>query len=476
MTTNIYYTGGKFIMTPTFAIIFTTAILIEATLIPTFILERRKKVTGNEWAIASRDLPLYVVVGTQFASVFGGGIMVGHLGNSYVNGIAVFIYGVFMVLPFVFLSIIANWLRKNQFATIPDIFRTYSNNNKTVVVVAAVMTMLFPIGWITSQITAFGSIYATLTGLNYEALCVIFSILSLLFIMPAGLKTVAWTDFFFACFMVTILFISSIIGTNMLGGVSEISKNVDSQLLSWTGSIQKLGVGTIFLWFFAVLPGGMTNQMYFQRICAINDEKLTHKSLMISAFVTLVAFGWAVYMGIAIHAMNPNLENSTATSWFMAQLPLWLLSCFAATLFAAMMSTVSSAVQSMVVNIVHDIMPYYKPDMTDKQSLSLSRILCVVIMVGSLVLCLKFTDTLTWLVAMNAFSAATLFCPIFLGYALRKKNFVTNSGIIASMVLGCIGTVIGMIMETAINYAAIGIAFSCVGMIVVSYFTRPKAN
>ena len=56
MTTNIYYTGGKFIMTPTFAIIFTTAILIAATLIPTFILERRKKVTGNEWAIASRDL------------------------------------------------------------------------------------------------------------------------------------------------------------------------------------------------------------------------------------------------------------------------------------------------------------------------------------------------------------------------------------------------------------------------------------
>ena len=108
-------------MYKTLSIILATAVLILATLIPTFVLNRRKQTSGEDWAIANRELPLFVVVGTQFASVFGGGIMVGHLGNTYQNGISVIFYGIFMVLPFVFLALIAKWLRKNEFATIPDI-------------------------------------------------------------------------------------------------------------------------------------------------------------------------------------------------------------------------------------------------------------------------------------------------------------------------------------------------------------------
>lgn len=461
-------------MSTTVAIILATVVLISATLIPTFAMNKRKKTSGDDWAIASRELPLYVVVGTQFASVFGGGIMVGHLGNAYQNGIGVFIYGIFMVLPFIFLALIAKWLRKNQFSTIPDILKNYSHDNKAITVLTAVMTMLFPLGWITSQITAFGSIYSSLTGLDYTTLCIIFSLISLFFIMPAGLKTVAWTDFFFACFMAVILIISLVYCTNMAGGIANITVSVEPNLLSLSGSIAKLGLSTIFLWFFSILPGGMTNQMYFQRICAIKDEKKVSRSLIISAVVSLIGFGWAVYMGIAINSMNSTLEKSAAPGWFMSKLPLFILSCFAAVLFASMMSTVSSAVQSMAVNVTHDIMPIVKPDITDNQTLKLSRVTCVIIMIFSVVMCLVFTDTLTWLVAMNALSAATLFCPIFLGYALRKKNFITSSGIIAGMVCGAIGATLGMILQTKINYAAVGILFSFVGMLVVCAITRKK--
>lgn len=463
-------------MYKTLSIILATAVLILATLIPTFVLNRRKQTSGEDWAIANRELPLFVVVGTQFASVFGGGIMVGHLGNTYQNGISVIFYGIFMVLPFVFLALIAKWLRKNEFATIPDILKKYSNRNKTITVLSSAMTMLFPLGWITSQITAFGSIYSALTGLDYTALCIIFSLISLFFIMPAGLKTVAWTDFFFACFMGIILIISLGYGTNMAGGVNTVKATVDPDMLTITGSLKKLGLSTVFLWFFSVLPGGMTNQLYYQRICAIKEEKKVTRSLIISAVVSLLGFCWAIYMGITLNSINPTLEKDSVTGWFMNQLPIPLLACFAAVLFAAMMSTVSSAVQSMAVNVTYDIMPVLKPNMSDKQSLRFSRITCLAIMVFSVVMCLVFTDTLAWLVAMNAFSAATLFCPIFLGYALYKKNKLTNSGIIAAMLCGAVGTVIGMVMNTAINYAAVGILFSFVGMMIACAVTTKKKD
>lgn len=462
-------------MSVTLIIILTTAVVILATFIPTFILNSRKKTSGEDWAIASRELPLYVVVGTQFASVFGGGIVVGHLGNAYANGIGVTIYGIFMVLPFIILSFLAKWIRSNEFSTIPDILSNFSNNNKTIRILAAIMTMLFPLGWITSQITAFGTIYSALTGIDYTVLAIVFSLVSLMFVLPAGLKTVAWTDFIFACFMAVVLIIIAVFTTDLGGGVSNIVSNSEQYMLSLSGSIDKIGLSTVFLWIFAILPGGLTNQMYYQRICAISDERKASKSLIISSAVSFIGFLWAVYMGISIRTINPAVPDGAATGWLMTQVPVFLMAGFAALLFAAMMSTVSSAVQSIVVNVTRDIMPVAKPDMTEDQGLKLSRILSIFIVAMSLVLVLRFTDTLTWLVAMNALSASTLLCPIFVSYALRNKNFITNSGIIAGIIFGAIGGVVGMILETTINYAAVGIAFSFVGIIAVSMLTRKNA-
>ena len=461
-------------MSLTTDIILVTVLVVLATLLPTYIISKKKQTTHDEWSVASRELPIYVVVGTQFASVIGGGVMVGHVGNAYAVGIAHVIYGVLMVMPLLILMVLAKWLRKNQFSTIPDIFKHYTGGqNKFVNILAAIATMLFPFGWITSQITAFASIYNQITGLDYTMLCIIFAALALLFVMPAGLKTVAWTDFIFACFIVGLMAIISVCATDMAGGITGIKKEIDPSMLSLSQSVKAIGGNTILLWFFSIMPGGVTNQIYYQRICAMENEKKVNTSLIISAVVSFLAFIWAVFTGITIKAMNPNLETaSSATGWLMTVLPKPITACFCAALFAAMMSTVSSGVQSIVVNVTRDIVPEIKPDISDKQSLNLSRFLSFVLVAFSLIMCLFFTDTLTWLVATTGLRASVLLCPIFVSYLLRKKHFVTNTGIIAGMVCGAAGGVIGMILQTTINYAALGILFSFIGMIAVSAMTK----
>lgn len=438
-------------MTQTAAIFLATALVVLATLIPTYVISKRSAVSEDDWAVADRSLPIYVVIGTQFASAMGGGILVGHLGNAYLNGVAILIYGLLTVLPFFFIMIPAKWLRQNNFTTVPEILRHFSDNSKFVGIVAAVMTIFVPFGWITSQITAFGSIYSTITGVDYKLLCIVFTFVSLLFVMPAGLKTVAWTDFIFACFMILMCIISIIEVTNMGGGLKNILNNVDPEMLSMSGSIKKLGTGTVLLWVFSVLPGGVTNQLYFQRVCAIKEEKEIPASLAISAFLAFLSFVWAVYMGMSISTMNTELAQSTATGWFMAQLPLPLLAAFAALVFAVL-----------------------KPDIPSDKMLKLSRTLSLVTMVVAVLMCLVFTDTLTWLVATYAFSAATLLCPIYVGYVYRNKKFITRQGLIASMVAGCVGCAVAMAMKTAINYAVMGIVASFIALMVVSALTKGK--
>ena len=67
----------------TILILLVTAAVIALSLVPTYIISRRKKTTQSDWEVADHSLPIYVVIGTQFASAMGGGILVAHVGNAY---------------------------------------------------------------------------------------------------------------------------------------------------------------------------------------------------------------------------------------------------------------------------------------------------------------------------------------------------------------------------------------------------------
>lgn len=464
----------------TILILLATAAVIALSLIPTYIISSRKKTTQADWEVADRSLPIYVVIGTQFASAMGGGILVAHVGNAYNRGVGHFIYGILASLAFVIIMFIAKWLRRNNFTTIPDILAHFTNGNKLIRIVAGIMTVFVPFGWVTSQITAFGNIYSNLTGINYTVICIAFAAFALAFVMPSGLKTVAWTDFIFSCFMIAMCLVCVGFVTVMGGGVSNIVANLNAQstsLLSLKDSVvDNIGVATCMLWIFAVLPGGMTNQIYFQRVCAIKEEKQVNTSLLISACLSLLSFVWAIYMGLSLRSLNiPEIANGP-TAWFMGQLPTAVMALFAALVFATMMSTASSGIQTSVTNITRDIVSTIKPDIPDSKMVTISRVLSAALMALALFMCLVWTDTLNWLTNTYAYSAAALACPVFLTYALRNKNFITTAGIISGMVFGLAGCAVAQIMQTKLNFAFIGILVSAVAMLVVSAATKKSGT
>lgn len=48
----------------TIAILFATLLVVAATLIPTYIISKRSATSEDDWAVADRSLPIYVVIGT----------------------------------------------------------------------------------------------------------------------------------------------------------------------------------------------------------------------------------------------------------------------------------------------------------------------------------------------------------------------------------------------------------------------------
>lgn len=146
-----------------------TGIIIVAILVTlgltyglSLLLTRRKTKTGgsvsaDDWEVGGRELPLYVVVGTQFATAMGGGILVGQVGNGFNNGLSCLLYGILCQLAFIVLMFIAKWLRSHQFATVPEILTHYTGQSKAVRIIAGVMTIVVPFGWCCSNLTAFAN-------------------------------------------------------------------------------------------------------------------------------------------------------------------------------------------------------------------------------------------------------------------------------------------------------------------------------
>lgn len=463
-------------MNPVVLIVISTIVVLGGAALLSMYIGRKS--SGADWAVGGRNLPLYVIVGTQYATVMGGGMLVAHVGIGYQYGWSALTYGIFLSGGLVALTFIADWLRREQFTTIPDIIERVYGKNKLLLGLTIFMTIIVPFGWVCTQLVAFAKLYAAMTGFSMNALIIIFAIISLAFVLPAGLTSVAWTDFIFGCLMFVMSIASIVFVTKIGGGMSSIAANAPAELIAFPKSMGAVGGFTVLLWGLSILPGALTNQMSYQRIFAVDSVKKVKKSLIISAILVFSGDIWASYMGISIRSVNPNLSPEMAASWFLSNVPVWFMAIYSGFLVATIMSTADSAVQSIVVNLTQDL--YKKiinPNETDdKKILKLSRILACIVTGSAVALAILYPNALAWLVATYAYSASALLFPIFAGYFLRNKHFLTQQGAIGSMFCGFAGCATAQIIGTSIPYVTFGLISSLVGLIGISYLTRNSAQ
>ncbi|MCS5420696.1 sodium:solute symporter, partial [Psychrilyobacter sp. S5] len=321
-------------------------------------------------------------------------------------------------------------------------------------------------------------LFSNLLGVSPVILIIIFAAISLLFVLPAGLASVAWTDFIFSCLMIVVSIGSLVFAFKMGGGITNIFSNLPVETKAFPQSMTSVGWPTILIWMFAILPGGLTNQMYYQRIGAVKNIKDAKKSLIYSGLLILFAEFWAIYLGFSIRSMAPNLQPEMASAWFLNKLPIWFLAIYSGFLVATIISTIDSAIQTVVVNFTTDILgKVIKTDtMSSKKRLHISRVFALGVTAAAVIIAIIFPEALKLLVLTYAFSASVLLAPIFLGYFFKESNFLTVQGVVASMSFGFLACLSGFLLKTTIPYVLLGILSSFISLIVVSKFTKRESE
>lgn len=444
-----------------------------------FYVAKRAK-TNDSWVVGGRNLPLYVIAFTQYATAVGGGVLVAHVGIAYSWGLSIFWYELFVIIGLLIISFFAGWLRRRTFSTIPEVFTKLYGEHRFMLTLVALAVIVVPFGWLATQFIAFANLYSSVTGIGMTPLIIIMAVVSIAFVLPGGLTSVAWSDFFFGVFM---LIASVVVGTYAVvsaGGPKTIIEKLPDDLTAMPAGLTAAGGLTILLWLFSILPGTLTNQLYYQRIFAASSVKQARQGIYLSSGLIIISGIYALIIGVSVRSMTDQFGvdgREQAAGWFLAQLPIWLIAIYGAFLMATIVSTTGSALHSVVVNLVNDLRPaFVKKKDTAADLVKVSRWCTVVVAALAAILSIAFPTALNWLVATYAYSASILAVPFLIGMVLTNKWILHVSVGYVSMAVGLIACATAHIASTTIPYAVFGIVGSFIAYLLMLAVKKPQAR
>lgn len=308
--------------------------------------------------LAGREIPLGIAIFTMSATWVGGG---------YINGTAEYTadaglvwvqapwgYAMSLIIGGLFF---ARKMRHYRFRTMLDpLEQRFGKRMAAVLFLPALSGEIF---WTAAILTALGSTFGTVLGLDIEAAIVLSALIAIAYTALGGLWAVALTDLAQMIILLLGLFLVVPYALDMVGGLDaawSVYKEKKGAAASFLPSQEALGSYYWNWWDYALLLmfGGIPWQVYFQRVLSAKDEKTAVRLSILAGIVCLIAAVPPILIGIASTAadwtslgLTPPPDAASTLPWVARYLtPTWVATIALGAVAAAVMSSVDSSILS----------------------------------------------------------------------------------------------------------------------------------
>jgi solute:Na+ symporter, SSS family len=388
----------------------------------------RKKTTSQDYFLAGRSLPWYVVGSSYIASNISIEHFVGMVGAAVLFGLCVATPEWSTVIAFSFMIwIFIPFLLTSKVYTAPEFLERRFNTQMRLIF--AIITILANIFLFMGPVIYGGSlILVKLAGLSKVSAAIIIGIVAGGWAIWGGLKSVAFMDVVTIIFkigggmIVTVLGLMALGDGNMIAGwhkMVEINFAKDGWAAEWVAKhapnllqgategteyhrmsvIQPLNHTTnpwthwIFSFFYIGLWYTVINQFLIQKVLAAKDIYHARMGMVFASFLKLLVPVVVVLPGLIYFAMRPDFlmgddwrtigdeANNTYIVMVRDLVPPLLLGVLMAAFFSAIQSTVCGALNSTSTIFTLDIYQrYINPNQNDRQSVKMGRVTGVIIL------------------------------------------------------------------------------------------------
>lgn len=450
----------------------------------------RQVSSSDDYVVANRSAPLFLIVGTIFATFWGGGTVLGGTGAAYEEGIfgvvedpfaaglALLILGVFFV----------STLRRLNLRSMGELYG-FRYGKVAGYLSSTLMIPTFLI-WTAVQLLAIGKIINVIFDVNFLFGYLIAMGIIILFTYMGGLIAVAWTDAFQMIIIFIGLFMMISIGFKATGGIENIISTTPENF--WN-ILPRENTFHSWLSYFAMWAGmslgNLPSPDIAQRAFMARDEKTAKRGMIIAGLMYMtIGFVPVLIALIGINLVSQGIIDGTQ----LLKDPELLITLMAKNLFgpiglgifissltATILSSASTSLFATAVLVSNDI---YKPLMeklnfklTDKHLLIASKFSVILVGIISAIIGLMSTKIYDLMIFAFTLQFGVLFFPFV--FALKSK-FATPFGVISGMLGGLFVNVYGVVSQQSIIpepwefFTLVPPLTNLILILVVSFFTK----
>lgn len=412
----------------------------------------KKTSTMNDFFLGGRTLGPWISAFAYGTTYFSAVIFIGFAGNQGWNfGLKALLIGVGNAIFGALLAWIVLGKRTRRMSqklnvmTMPE-FLEARYGSAHLKMVAAVLIFVFMLPYSASVFKGLGHLFESTFGISYDFALIVLVGITGLYLILGGYFAVTMTDFIqgFIMLVGAIAMLSVLVfkAGGPMEAVTAVAKNYNEHIPA-ANQPSWLVVGSLI---FMTSFGTWGLPQMVQKFYAVKDEKVIGKAAIITTLFALVIGVTAYGTGTLSHVFFdldtvPRLANGTVNydlivpTLLTAHLPEALLALIMLLVLSASMSTLSSLILVSSSAITIDLYKgYLHPDVSEKQSLLMIRVLSGVFIVCSYVISrmqVGFIVTLmslSWGVLSGAFMA-----PYILGLFSKR---ITKAGAYAGFFTG----------------------------------------
>jgi SSS family solute:Na+ symporter len=354
----------------------------------------RKGAEGKSYFLAGGTLTWPVIGLALFSTNISTVHLVSLAEQGYKSGLA---YGNFEWMAAFTLIVLglffAPFYLRSKVATLPDFLeKRYSRACRDWLAILSIISAVFiHIGF---SLYAGAVVLEGLFGINIYVSIISIAIMTGLYTIIGGLLAVVLTE----SIQTVILVIGAVFVTGFayyhIGGWSGLKESVDPNFLTMLrpkGDVSGLPWYSVFLGYPVIgLWYWCTDQTIVQRVLGAKDENHARVGPLFAGFIKILPVFIFVLPGLLclglvnqgfFHGEAPTESKHAYAFMITNLLPVGLKGIVAAALLAALMSTVSGALNSIATLFSYDIFKRWKPETSDHQLVLIGRIVTLVAMV-----------------------------------------------------------------------------------------------
>lgn len=368
----------------------------------------------KEYAVGNRSITTIALITSVFATKIGAGATMGEIERVFNIGMIFAISLAFTPLYwFLTAKLFANRIDKfRNCISLTDIMRRlYGKPGQWFTVFASLVDSL---GSVAAQLSAIGFLLEYFAGVPYAFGAAFGGILVCTYVTFGGAKSVVLTDIFQFIIFYAVMPIACVMAVRASGGIENVIANLPPKFLEFNLEGENFWRFVTFS-FYLFLPA--TSATFVQRFLMSKNSAQLGYSLY---SIALISIPFALILGVigfTIRSLAPDIQGNHAFYFLVANyLPVGVVGLAISAVFAIIMSSANSWMNSGATIISNDIMRHFKPNMTDIQGLQYARLGTIIITIGSILLAIGGGSIIKILWFSDSFWFPVMLIPMVAGF------------------------------------------------------------